>query len=842
MLPIVASAIIGIRVVEERTTDRIETDLANVRRLEAARIEDALEDYCTDAEHLAFGPHVRDFTTTVVGVRNGTLPQDTVVGGVDQFAPVDPWSPGALDELAAAMRQKAQSGGGEVLEVQIVGRDGTPLGQTPGFSWEPTAATLVERAMSAPPNDPRAVFGQAYRVATDDARLGVVAPILSSAGDSIVGAVLLETQLGPIVDLVTNHEGFGETSEAHIAQPLPDGRAQFLTLLRFRRDAAFTAVPSLDKPIVQALNSPGGQVIRDTDYRNVDSFLAMETIEATGWGLVVKVDAAEALATVDEIRRLVLIGTAGALIVLFAGWLVLARPMVRRLHNVGVAAQRVAAGNHDHRCGDPRRDEIGVIADSIDRLAATLQDDVIQRIETDTELVHRATHDGLTGLVNRLHAQQIAEELSTEHDEVTVLFVDLDRFKAINDTHGHSVGDEVLAAVADRLRDAVGVAAIVARWGGDEFVVFLPETGAVATLAINDRLGRVLQEPIATSAGTLQVRSSIGHTVASGTRSVSAALHEADQQMFVAKARNGRSRPSADALVIVAEALEQNRIEVWYQPIVRAVEHGHQTLVGIEALVRLRRVDGSVVPPKGFLDDIVDHPLSAALDRRVAAVALADLAGWRACGLVDGGVRLSVNVGAASINDLQLASTLLGQCDQLGVPPHLVVVELNEDIPTIDRTTVDRLRAAGFGVAIDDVGLRRSNFDRLVSTRASIAKIDRQWLGGTERAAGADERIVLPRLVDTCRQLGMTVVAEGVERLEQVAELHALDVDLFQGFLFSTPLPRHEFEGLLASAELTHDLDQPALPRVLITRSGIGPTRRGLPGLTALVAVILARS
>lgn len=147
-----------------------------------------------------------------------------------------------------------------------------------------------------------------------DDRLGLIAPITNPAG-TVVGALVLETRLGPIVDLVEEYEGSGETSEAHIAQPTTEGDAEFITLLRFERDAAYSVVVPATKglPINQSLLSPDGNVVCSPNYRSIDSVLAIETIDATGWGLVVKIDASEAFAPAREVQWIVGLGAAAAI-------------------------------------------------------------------------------------------------------------------------------------------------------------------------------------------------------------------------------------------------------------------------------------------------------------------------------------------------------------------------------------------------------------------------------------------------------------------------------------------------------------------------------------------------
>ena len=349
ILPTIAAAWLVVNVVDERLSQRIEADLTNTRRLEAARIIDALEDYERDAVSLASGAHVQTFVGALDAYHLGHLPEMEVIGGVDNFAVVDPEDELPLQELADALQNKARQTGSEVVDVRLIGRDGQIYGETEGFSWEPYDPLVITQAMSSA----KPIFGNAFRVSPGDDRLALVAPISNTEG-MVVGALVLETRLGPIVDLVAAHEGFGETSEAHIAQPNAESDAEFITMLRFNRDAAYNVVvpAERDLPINQSLESPQGRLVRSPDYRGIDSVLALETIDSTGWGLVVKIDASEAFAPVREVQRVVAGAAAISALVVVVGWMLLLHPLVRRLRNAARAAERVAGGEYRLPIGD----------------------------------------------------------------------------------------------------------------------------------------------------------------------------------------------------------------------------------------------------------------------------------------------------------------------------------------------------------------------------------------------------------------------------------------------------------------------------------------------------------
>ena len=660
---------------------------------------------------------------------------------------------------------------------------GAMLGRSEGASWRPRDPGLVAQVVRGG----RARFGEAWRTERDDGtvedRLGLVAPVLGRDGRP-VAALLLETRLAPVLDLVSRHEGLGSTTEAHVAQPVGDGDAQVLTPLRFDPDAAFARVVARDAgtPLVQALSAPSTRVLRAEDYRGADSILAVRTLEPTGWGLVVKVDAAEALGPVADVHvaaRLTLFAT---LAVLLGVWLFALRPLGVRLQRTAAAAERVASGRLRTPVGDGRRDEVGELARTIDRLASDLEADRTMRSAAEGRLRHQATHDELTGLANRKRANALIDELGeTPSRPASVVFMDLDGFKAVNDVHGHAAGDEVLVEVSERLEVALPAGATLARWGGDEFVAILPDTGErLATAARAARLRASLDEPVTSAAGEHRIGCSVGVAASGGGRTLAQAIVRADAAMYAEKNRR-RSEGTIDAFAAraVESALDERRVELWVQPVVSVPGPGRVRLVGAEALVRLRARDGGIIPPDDFLSAVRKAPLGRELDRRVLERAIQGLARWRRAGVVDAALRaVGQRHRGEPAGPRRSAGEIAAALARHRVPPACLVIEISERTGDFDLHVLRSLRDTGVRIALDDVGLHRSNLDRLVSVNPEIAKIDRQWL---------DDEVVLPRLVDLCRSLGFTLVAEGIETEAQLARLQGLQVERFQGYLFDRP-------------------------------------------------------
>jgi len=213
-------------------------------------------------------------------------------------------------------------------------------------------------------------------------------------------------------------------------------------------------------------------------------------------------------------------------------------------------------------------------------------------------------------------------------------------------------------------------------------------------------------------------------------------------------------------------------------------QSGQMVLRGAEALVRLRTRDGAIVLPNDFISDIRKQPLGHELDKYVIFNALRAVSRWQHSGMVDSDFSVSLNLTGETLRNPSCIGLLIGALEKTGLAPHQLTIEISEDTDTLDAKLIGQLKASGIKVALDDVGLHRSNLDRLINLAPNSAKIDRRWMS---------DSVVLPRLVEICQQLDIQVVAEGVELNQQLDNLRSLDVSQFQGYLFDKPAPAIQF-------------------------------------------------
>jgi diguanylate cyclase (GGDEF)-like protein len=423
-------------------------------------------------------------------------------------------------------------------------------------------------------------------------------------------------------------------------------------------------------------------------------------------------------------------------------------------------------------------------------------------------LRHQALHDALTGLANRSLLHRRAERALRGDEAGAMLLIDLDRFKEVNDTLGHDHGDEMLVEVAGRLRGAIRRGDTLARLGGDEFAVLLdglPHRGAAIELAA--RLQDALRRPFALRGVSIELEASIGVALYPdhGTN-VGTLLQRADVAMYDAK-RGGhgiavytaeRDPYSADRLGLLAElrrAIAGDELVLHYQPKV-ALRSGAVT--GVEALVRWQHPARGLLAPDQFIPLADRTGAIADLTRWVVDSALAQHRAWRDEGL---DLPVAVNLAAANIVDVALPDAIAALLARHGVSGDRLECEISEHTVMADplraSDVLDRLRALGVRLSLDDFGTGHSSLAYLKRLPLDEVKIDRSFVSGM--AEDENDMVIVRSTIDLARNLGLTVVAEGVENAETMDELAALSCDTAQGFHLSRPLPAAALNDWLAA-------------------------------------------
>jgi len=452
--------------------------------------------------------------------------------------------------------------------------------------------------------------------------------------------------------------------------------------------------------------------------------------------------------------------------------------------------------------------------------------DVTSRRDAERQLQHLALHDALTGLPNR---NMVQEQLKSalmlaerDHNSLALMFIDLDRFKKINDTLGHHIGDSVLIEVARRIRAEMRTSDIVARLGGDEFVVLLPRVALPEDgVVVAEKVLGLFAEPLRVGPHELRVTPSIGLVIfpTHGTDAVTL-MRQADLAMYQAKNR-GRNRiqmyaPTMDAAKLdslqleneLYGAIERQELRLHYQP---QFECHTGRITGVEALLRWER-NGRLIPPSEFIPLAEETGLIIDMGEWVLREACQRAQAWRQQSAWP--LRMSVNLSAIQLEQPDIVHTVARALQDSGLPPTALELEITESVIVRESLraadVLQQLRALGVSVAIDDFGVGYSSFAYLRELPVDRFKLDRSFLVGVPQSSG-DSRL-LAALIAMGHRLEVGIVAEGVETAAQQTFLRDHGCDEVQGYHLSRPLPQDAFETLL----LDHSRDQ--LARDLLAR------------------------
>jgi diguanylate cyclase (GGDEF)-like protein len=439
-------------------------------------------------------------------------------------------------------------------------------------------------------------------------------------------------------------------------------------------------------------------------------------------------------------------------------------------------------------------------------------EDITERRQSQERLSHMARHDALTGLPNRVlfreHMQRVLPRVR-RGDSLAVLCLDLDGFKWVNDTLGHPAGDELLRQVARRLRDSARETDLIARLGGDEFAIIQIGAKQPADVeALAERLMAVVRAPFDIQGQRVEIATSVGAVLADPTSSSSdELLRNADIALYRAKAE-GRGicrffEPGMDADLLKRRQLEadlrraiaEEQFEVFYQPLVEA---RRQVLVGFEALLRWRHPVRGLVSPADFIPVAEETGLIKAMGDWVLFRACTDAMAW------PDHLKIAVNLSPVQFIKGRLAEEVERSLTLSGLAPHRLELEITESVLLQDNEAtlgiLHRLRDLGVRISMDDFGTGYSSLSYLRRFPFDKIKIDKSFVQNLQQGQGSIE--IIRAVVGLGKALGMDVLAEGVETLQQLSILKGEGCDELQGYLFSKPRQVSDVPGIIAEFAL----------------------------------------
>jgi diguanylate cyclase (GGDEF)-like protein/PAS domain S-box-containing protein len=476
----------------------------------------------------------------------------------------------------------------------------------------------------------------------------------------------------------------------------------------------------------------------------------------------------------------------------------------------------------------PTRYEVKLLTKSgeerwVDFMAATIEFDgepavlgtafdITERKQAEETIRHLAYHDGLTGLPNRtLFEDRLTVTLAQARRKkgiAAVMFLDLDRFKVVNDTVGHAMGDQLLQSVAERLRALVRDGDTVARVGGDEFTVLLPEVARVEdAVEVAERILETLRQPWQVNGHEFRITTSIGIAMCPGDgddaesliRNADTAMYRAkdggrDNYKLYTRAMNSRIAERLALESSLRRAVEREEFAVHYQPQVN-IETGR--IVGVEALVRWRHPQQGLVSPLEFIPVAEETGLIVPLGAWVLRTACTQNRAWQDAGLPP--MRMAVNLSARQFQRHDLLDTVAAALAESGLPPQYLQLEITEGaaMQDVDLTLaiLRELKDTGVQVSIDDFGTGHSSLSYLKRFPIDVVKIDQSFV--QDLTVDPNDAAIASTIIVMAHALNLKVIAEGVETAEQLAFLRERACDEMQGFLFSRPKPAPELDQML---------------------------------------------
>ena len=439
--------------------------------------------------------------------------------------------------------------------------------------------------------------------------------------------------------------------------------------------------------------------------------------------------------------------------------------------------------------------------------------DISEHKANEERIQYLAHFDALTGLPNRsLLADRVGQALSRverSRETLGLVFLDLDRFKNVNDSLGHRIGDELLIQVANRLRSALREEDTVSRLGGDEFILVLPGASADGVAHVAEKLLKAVSAPYTIEQHELTITPSLGIAMypADGesyeelSMRADAAMYQAKQSgrnsfRFFTREMQERSDRTLQLENILRRAVELDQLQLHYQP---QISLEHDNIIGVEALVRWHHPDLGWVPPNDFIPVAEDSGLILPIGLWVLRTAVGQMKAWLEAGMTT--MVMAVNLSAVQFRQANLPELVSAVLDEFKLPPQCLELELTEGVamenPPAAIAVMDELHARGVRLSIDDFGTGYSSLSYLKRFKVYKLKIDQSFV--RDLSSNPEDEAIVDAIIGLSASLGLQTIAEGVETSEQLALLRRKGCDEVQGYFFARPMPAGEFEAFVSA-------------------------------------------
>lgn len=663
----------------------------------------------------------------------------------------------------------------------------------------------------------------------------LITETVRSDNGTIIGVVGFEVDLSTIHELVADKAGMGNTGITVLSKKVSDQGLLYLTPRKLNSETIpeeivpFTAQSN---PMQEAVlgNSGSGLNLSCEDREILSAWRHIPLLEM---GLVARMDQKEAFAAVDDLRLFSLIFASIALLVSAGIAMMIYQTFALPLSSLQRGAREIGGGNLAYRLNSKRKDEFGLLAQTFDDMAENLQNVTASRDELNREISERkkaknalreervvnqqrlqflAHHDDLTQLPNRWlfgdRLQQAIAKGRRTKKQVVVMLLDLDRFKNINDSLGHAIGDYVLKEVAKRLRTCLRETDTLARLGGDEFLIVLEDVDDIAPIvSVANKIIDSLARPMNVDGHELTATTSIGMSIFPAdavdeeglVKCADVAMYEAKKQgrnayRFFTPDMNEQAHDRLSLETQLRKALDLDQFFLAYQP---QFDMRTGQIKGVEALLRWQHPERGLVSPAEFIPLAEETGLIVPIGEWVLRTACRQNRQWQDLG--HSPLRMAVNISARQFRHQGFVDLVTDIMAETGIDPQWLELEITESIVMADVNeaimTLTDLKVRGLHLAIDDFGTGYSSLSYLKQFPIDKLKIDRSFVNDITR--NSNDAAIATSVIALATSMEMEVIAEGVETTDQKEILIERGCCQGQGYLFSRPIAASELTALL---------------------------------------------
>lgn len=787
-IPLLVSAVVMAHLSTQFTTSQSETTLSQFRDLQASSVNRKIEQYLQTADALATQPALVTMMELYDQFRLKKTSSPLVDEGLEingvRLPVTDLGKPQPLQSLVQLISKQKSSVEAHVYHIKLIDPTGKNLGESDDVTWTSFDQALAFRSMK----QKRPIFGEVSESVTGEPQLPLITPVYGSNG-RLLGALKVERTVVSLLDSVNDSERQRGNLEAYVLRSDASGTPR---LLSERRAGA-----SIDTTINEAPDRSETTIEHLNEGQNT-TLIARSSLWVPGWFLITQSDHSSQSALLEKQKNILLAALLLSAIFGLLGWFFVLRAFNKRLAQVSQATQKMVKRDYSNRIEDKTPDQLGSIARQLDQIAGEMNEGVSVRVAVEERLQQLANKDELTGFYNESFLEEELTRLKSENESLplTVVNLCLTEYRNLKAAHGDTVAEQILTSVSRHLRAALDHQYLVARKNGNQFVVVAENTDKEAAATLVTTIENIFTTTFETAAGELLVACETTATTITSGDAASETEHDAEKIDPPTPVTEEKSPAavSAKQIKLIETAIREQRVSVWYQPVVRLEDGASPTMVSAEGFVRVTDESGEVIPPNTFMPHIEESPIGMVLDRCMLIQAIQSLKQWVSSDKVAEDFCLSINLSRQSVQSMDIVKFLKDQLDSADIAPSRLALEVTGDTQLTSTDVILELQELGLLVSMDNVGLQHTNIEQLISIRPAFAKIDQRRLRSEDNAER--NRDIETRLDTIWTIMGMEIVAKSVESADQIAELVSRGIRIFQGFLFDHPRDADSFIDL----------------------------------------------